>query len=700
MPNGLESHHTINSTAAHPASLGADSTKTPLTPRDLINLPRLSSPAASFDGRSIVYTHTQYFEAERKSQKSLWLTYLSPSARPLTQAAFNFSDDSAVWLDNQTVAFLSSRGGSGTTQLWTVSTGQGSQPQQITRFPITISNVRYNARAQLLAFSAAVYADGSMEEAARRDSAEKTSKPDSGLAYERLFVRHWDHFIEPKKQNLFVVRIRSSAAGHYQLEGVPINLMAGGELESPLDPFGGVSDYQFSPDEIAFVSRKPGREQAWNPKTNIYVVSTDGSTRPRSLTDANPGVCSFPAYSPDGKQLAWLQMSRAGYESDRNQIVVAPRRAGSSSADADSTTALAAPRAIAARWDRSASSIVWLPSGTRLLVTAEDQGHNLIFSIDLASGTVAPVTQRGSNSILKPLSDQRVLLTRSMMHRPTEIYIATIASSAAPQEQLQQISFVSAPMLNAKRLVEPESFWFRGANNTNVQGWLLKPVNFQPGKKYRMVLLIHGGPQGSWTDSFSYRWNPNVFASAGLAVVAINPHGSVGFGQAFTDAVQQRWGSWPFEDLMKGVDHVSRTFSFVDTNRACALGASYGAYMVNWINGHTDRFRCLVSHDGRFSTEYASFYTDELYFPESEFGGVQWERAEAYAQWSPARHIAHWQTPTLVIHGDKGKWYALQRRNVPSRLLYFPDENHWVSKPANSLRWHQEVLAWIQRYNP
>jgi dipeptidyl aminopeptidase/acylaminoacyl peptidase len=254
----------------------------------------------------------------------------------------------------------------------------------------------------------------------------------------------------------------------------------------------------------------------------------------------------------------------------------------------------------------------------------------------------------------------------------------------------------------------PEEFWFEGADGDQVHGWLLKPVGFKEGSKYPVAYLIHGGPQGSYTDHFHYRWNPQAYAGAGYVTVAVNFHGSTGYGQAFTDSIRRDWGGKPYRDLMLGLDHVIASYDYVDGERVCALGASFGGYMVNWIAGQTNRFACLVNHDGEFDVRASYFATEELWFPEWDFGGPPWEQAELFTRWSPAEHVGKWKTPMLVIHGAKdyrlpdtegfATFNALQRLGVPSKFVYFPDENHWVLKSRNSVFWHDTVIAWLDEW--
>ncbi|RKP04497.1 hypothetical protein THASP1DRAFT_26893, partial [Thamnocephalis sphaerospora] len=465
------------------AESAAAAARIAFTAQHLTALPRAGGPAVSPDGHQLVYSYYQYFERENRSNKNLWLTSLHGSlhdsdtagpvvsanaaaaaaatgaARPLTDASFNYTDDAPFWLDGNTVAFLSTR--SGQAQLWTQAvTPAGQSPVQLTRFPIDIGNVRYQPRTGLLTFSAEVYADGSMAAAAKRDAEERARKTDSGMVFDSLFVRRWDHFITAKRQNLFAVHVRrqthvATEASRYEVADEPVNLTPGGELECPMEPFGGKEDYTVSPDgkELAFVAKQPGRDQAWQTRTNVYVVPTDGSARPRSLTESGRGACSHPVYSADGTQLAWLQMTRPGYEADRNQIVVADRKPDAPFASAYTD----ARRQIATRWDRSPNAIEWSVDGRTLFATAEDTGRTRIFSVDLATSAVHALTDKGSCAGLAVVDEKRLLFSHSTVYRPSEVFLLHLnknaVAAAEPEKEVQsvqrqqRVTFVSKQVL-------------------------------------------------------------------------------------------------------------------------------------------------------------------------------------------------------------------------------------------------------------
>jgi dipeptidyl aminopeptidase/acylaminoacyl peptidase len=387
-------------------------------------------------------------------------------------------------------------------------------------------------------------------------------------------------------------------------------------------------------------------------------------------------------------------MVRPGFESDRLRIVLYNRASGKS-------------RTLTESWDRSPGSLEWSPDGKSLLATAAEAARQKIFRIDTQSGQPQVLVNdhynAGASYIAAAAGSPRIVFAQDSLVSPAEIFIAR-----ADGTERKPITHFNDERVKLARMSQPDEFHFNGALGEQVQAWILKPVGFEEGKKYPVAFVIHGGPQGAVEDHFHYRWNPQALAGAGYAVIAVNFHGSTGFGQAFTDSISGDWGGKPYEDLMKGLDHALANYPWLDGNRVGALGASYGGWMINWINGHTRRFKCLVNHDGGFD-EYANYYTtEELWFPEWEFKGVPWEKPELYDKFSPSRYVSQWQTPTLVIHGANdfrlvdaegiATFTALQRRGVPSQLLYFPDENHWVLKAKNSILWHETVLGWLDKW--
>jgi len=649
--------------------------------RDLVQMERLGEPQMSPDGTWVVFTRRTYDWDANKTSIGLWLVPADGKApRPLTTA--RAMDTSPAWSpDGKSIAFLSDRGGS--SQVHTIDP-LGGEASQLTRFPVDVDSFRLSPDGRRLAFSAEVYLDcPDLKCTADRDKA-RADDPVKATVFSSLPIRHWDAWEDGKRSHLFVW----DPAG-----GEPVDIMKGVDADSPTKPFGGAEEYAWSPDgkSIAFTA-KIVKNPAWSTDQDVYLAAADGSGF-RCLSEANEAVDREPAFSPDGKTIAWLAMARPGYEADRQRVVLYDLATGRR-------------RALTETWDRSAGSIAWTGDGRLLLVTAEDEGRQKIFAIDAgggASARVTPLVSEGFSSALSTGPGDRFVFLRDSLSSPAEVFAARAGGS-----DMRALTAINAQHLAAIKMGRAEEFFFTGAAGHRVQGWLVKPADFDPGRKYPVAFLIHGGPQGAWTDHFHYRWNMQAFAGAGYLTVAINFHGSTGFGQTFTDAINSDWGGKPYEDLMKGLDHVLASYAFADGGRVCALGASYGGYMINWINGHTDRFKCLVSHDGELDIKASYYSTEELWFPEWELGGPPWESRATYDRFSPEGFVSHWKTPTLVVHGARdfrlpetegfAAFTALQRRGIPSKLLYFPDENHWVLKPRNSVFWHETVLAWLDQW--
>ncbi|KAJ3182359.1 hypothetical protein HDU87_008522 [Geranomyces variabilis] len=689
------------------SALAADSVGTkdihPFRASDLVQFHRLSRPVPSNDGRHALFTSSRYSATDNKTKRSLWLLRLE--------------DDSVVHLSHDVIAnplWLSDTlvGGLSSSQLWCAdvkdvlenSTDVAAMPifQQLTTYPVPIGNVKCHAVSAQCAFTAEVYADGSMDTAAETAKRE-SERLDSAMVWDELFVRHWDVYVTPQlHNNLFVVKTKFNR-DKPELDGEAINIMPGKGLETPVPPFGDTDAFEFSPDgkEIAFSSRTAQHSaSAWNTNIAIYVVPTDGSSEPQPVSSTT-GTNQNPRYSPDGKYLAWLSMKTPQYEADRLRILLHDRAAKTTSE-------------LAKNWALSAESLTWTSDSSTLLLTAQEKGHVRIFSINAHEDTKLKkniprrVLKKHTNGGLS-IVGHTLFFEQSSVVAPTEIFTLDLNNV---EKGARQRTATNAELLLRTLRSEVEEFWFTGARGEKVQGHIYKPVNFRTQNLYPVAFLIHGGPEGAWNDGWSYRWNPQVFTGAGYVVVTVNFHGSTGYGAKFTRSILKHWGDRPYRDLMKGLTHVLKTYPYVDKRRVAALGASYGGYMINWLNGHaTDAFTCLTNHDGMFDTMATAYATDELWFNESEFGGPAYKSSARpiYDKFNPANYVKRWRTPTLIIHGAQdfrlpvtegiATFTALQRRGIDSRLVIFPDENHWVLKPANSLRWYEEVLSWLAVYN-
>ncbi len=651
----------------------------PFTVHDMLAMDRISDPQPSPDGKRIAFSVSVTDVEGNKRRNDIWLMNADGTgAHALT--THPASDVSPRWLDATTLVFLSSRGGS--MQVWKLAI-DGGEAQPLTSFPLAVENLDVFPGGKRLLLSFDVWpAAKSLKESAELDAARAKQKH-SGQTYEHALMRHWDSWEDGKRSHVFTWELGSAE---------PVDLMPGMDCDAPTKPFGGFEETAISPDGklVAFTTRDAGREEAWSTNTDVYLSPADGSAPPRNVTAEGKGYDLAPSFSPDGKTLGYLSMPRAGYEADRQQIVLLDVASG-------------AARKLAEAWDRSASELTWSGDGATIFTSAANLGHTSLFAIDVASGTVRTLVEEGTNGG-PVLCGEQVIFSRDTLKMPAELFALDLRS-----KDVRQLTHLNDAKVAATRMGDYEQFTFAGAKGDTVHGFVLKPVDFQDGQKYPVAFLIHGGPQGSFGDHFHYRWNPQAYAGAGFAAVFIDFHGSTGYGQAFTDAIHDDWGGAPFEDLMKGLDAVLARYAFLDGSRVAALGASYGGYMINWIAGQApERFRALVNHDGVFDTRMGYFDTEELWFPEWEHGGTPWDHPEAFEKHNPSLHVGKWKAPMLVIHGGLdyrvvetqgiATFNALQRRGIPSKMLFFPDENHWVLKPQNSLHWHATVLDWIGQW--
>ncbi|OAD07305.1 hypothetical protein MUCCIDRAFT_77714 [Mucor lusitanicus CBS 277.49] len=669
------------------------------TPHDLIQLARPGVPVTSPNGTFAVYSQSAYNIEQAKTVRSLYLLNVKEnSVQELTKPSFDTADTEPFFLDDQHIAYFHHQADSDdkVDQLHVLDLA-GKASYRLSDFPVSVENIKYNRKHKLLAFSAAVYNEfEDLESTAQKDKEIEATKKDTSMVYDQLMVRHWDGYVKEKKNNIFVVHLEVNGDGKYQLKGKPVNVLKDTGLESPGFPQGDASDYDISPDasQIAFVAKISSEDNAWQTSAHVYTVSINGQDgKPVAINKDIPAASSAPHFTQAG-QLVYFQMYTPQYEADRNRIVVYD-------------PATKSRKVIAESWDSSPHEVTSSLDSKTLYVTAEQKGRNKIFAIDLDTESIDALTENNYAAGLQVLPSGDIFYGVSSMKHPVAPHVLNVETKEIKPLAIER---GLAEKLASIDFSEPEDITFTGAMDQEVHGWYLKPAHFEQGKKYPVAFLIHGGPQGAWNDNWSTRWNPQIFAGAGYAVVAINFHGSTGYGQAFTDSIGQNWGSHPFYDLETGLDYVLDKFDYLDAERVAGLGGSYGGFMANWLNGHSNKFKALVNHDGVFSTTQVYYTTDELYFAEKEFGGspVHADKREGYERWSPSNFVQNWKTPMLVIHGGNdfrltfgeslSTFTALQRQGVPSRLLYFPDENHWVLKPANSLKWHKEVLEWIGKY--
>ena len=658
-----------------------------LTFDDLISWGRVADPQISPDGKWIAYTITYYSKETNKGNSDIWLIpFEGGAARQLTNSPK--SDNSPRWMpDGKTIAFISARDGD--PQIYTVSVN-GGEPVKVSSISTGVSGLVVSNDGKYFAFASDVFADCGNDSCNKARNSELENGKVKAKMFTHLPYRVWDHFTDGKRSHVFILH----SSGGTAVDATP------GDYDTPPIDIGGNVDYAFSPDgsELAFV-RNTDPMIAVSTNNDIFVVALqDGKPvgEPRRITE-NKANDNQPVYSPDGKYIAYRAMKRPGFEADKYDIVLYERATGKR------TT-------LAEQFDRSPDEVLWSPDGKVLYCNADDQGYHSIYRISLPTKKIeAKVDQTTSKMYVAGFQlapdGRSFVFTRTTSRNPHEVW--RLDTDGKNPRQLTTTNDASIAKIEMNPL---EEFWFDGAEGRKVHGFILKPPFFDPAKKYPMVYLIHGGPQGQWDDITHYRWNPQMFASPGYVVVMVNPRGSTGYGQQFTDEISGDWGGKVFVDLMNGVEYVMKTYSFIDTARIAAAGASYGGYMINWIEGHNDKgiFKVLVGHDGDFNAVSAYGSTEELWFDEWEFKGTPWENRELYEKFSPSNFVKNFKTPMLVIHSqldyrlDVSEGFqmftALQKMGVPSKMLYFPDEGHWVLKPLNSELWHKTVLEWLENY--
>ena len=660
------------------------------TAHDLVMLDRVSDPQLSPDGQVLVYTLRETDWDANRGRTGLWRLALgAPDAQPERLTAAGSNASSPRWsADGKWLYFLSNR--SGNNQLWRLGAGPG-EAQQATKLPFEVRNFALAPDGRQLVVALDVYVDCADLACTKKRLDERAANKASGMHFDGLFIRHWDEWSDGRRSQLFIAGLDANGIA----TGEPRRLTRDISGDVPSRPFGGDEEYAFSTDgrTLYFGVRIPGDKEPWSTNFDVYAVATDDESAPRNLTAGNPAWDAFPLPSRDGRKLYYLAMRRPGFESDRYAIMELDLASGK-------------VREVAPDWDRSAGRLKLSVDGRTLYTTADDMGEHPLLAVDIATGRVKRVAAGGNVSDFS-IAGQRLVFVRDSLQSPAQLY------ELAANGQATALTDLNAARLKDVSFGESENFESKGWNGERAHGYVVKPYDFEPDHKYPVAFLIHGGPQGSWVNDFHYRWNPQTYAGAGFAVVVIDFHGSTGYGQAFTDSISTHWGDRPLEDLQKGWAAALARFPFLAGDRACALGASYGGYMVNWIAGNwaapeSGAWKCLVQHDGVFDNRMMAYSTEELWFTQWENGGTPWQNSANFERFNPVNHVGDWKVPMLVVQGgldfripaEQGiaTFTALQWRGIPSEFLYFPDENHWVLRPQNSVQWHDTVERWLRKW--
>jgi dipeptidyl aminopeptidase/acylaminoacyl peptidase len=714
--------------------------KHPFTFEDMMKLKRVGEPVVSPDGKWVVFSVVDVDLDANSKTPHIWIV---PAAGGQEKVLIADQDgDRPRWSpDGKRFAFLSNKEGG--SQVWSADfdgdMGKVTAVQMQTTLVTEASGELWSPDGKNILFTSDVYPECDndspyIEETCniKRLKDDENSKVKAQI-FEHLLYRHWSSYKGGRRTHIFVVPAADPLRG-VAGTGSSVRVITGrlptrpsprdltpGDYDAPVFSLGGQDDYAFSPDgqEICYASNHD-KNPAASTNNDLWIVPIPGgpagSVQAKNITADNPASDTSPLYSPDGRYIAYRAQQRPGYESDRFRLMLYDRKTGEK-------------KNLTESFDHWVGTFVWAPDSKTIDFSAEHEGHSLIYAID----TTSPNSSRraivaGFNDDLAVTPGGKTLLfTRVSVTSPVEIYAGDTAGPGCPAmtgnvdkgketcslNKDWAVTHVNDVLLSQVSMAKIEAFSFHGAHGDEVEGFLVKPPNFDASKKYPLKFIVHGGPEVPMGDLWSYRWNAQLFAaptssSPGYVVIMINFHGSPGYGQKFIDAINGDWGGAPFEDLMKGLDYAEKTYPFIDKDRECALGASYGGYMINWILGHTDRFKCLVSHDGMFNAESAWGATEELWFNNWEFKGTPYDNRAAYQKWSPHQYAKNFKTPTLVIHSQRDYrldvsegfqlFTTLQMEGVPSKMLYFPDEGHWILKPQNGRLWYKTVNDWVDQW--
>lgn len=647
---------------------------------------RVSDPRLSPDGRFLVWDVRTTDWAANKGEHALWLLdSRTPAMAPRKLAVSAKGATAPRWSpDGKALYFLSARTGSN--QVWRTDT-DGLEAVQVTNLPVDVIAYRLAPDGKTLVVGAETFPDCADLACTRARIDARKAGGVSGATYDRLPFVVWDNWLAGTQARLFALSLDASGAA----STAPVPLMKGFDTDSPTRPFGDDGDFAIvdGGKSVVFAALAPGDAWGVSEDTHLYIAPLDGKAPPRPVGPTEKGAYGRPVASPDGARVAFVGKKGRGGEDVRGGVFVLDLKSG-------------AVREADPGYDRSADALAWSPDGRGLYATFGDEGLERLAAIDLASGKVTPLTGVGHVGEVT-VAGSRVVYSQDSLVSGAQLYELAKAGPA------RQLTNANAATVADTPMSPYEAFTFAGWNGERVHGYVVKPFGWQAGRKYPVAFLIHGGPHGTFGDAWSYRWNPQVWAGMGYAVVMIDFHGSSGYGEAFAQSIVEHWGDRPLEDLQKGWAAAQAQYPWLDGERACALGGSYGGYMIAWIAGNWGKpWKCLVDHDGVFDTRSMAYSTDIPGFAEHETGGFGWEKAAQYEAFNPAARIGDWTAPILVVHGGRdyrvpidqglGAFTAAQRKGVPSQLLYFPDENHWVLKPQNSVEWYRVVGGWMGRW--
>ena len=700
--------------------------KHPFTFEDMMKLKRVGEPVVSPDGKWVVFSVVDVDLDANSKTSHIWIV---PTAGGQERDIIADRDaDRPRWApDGKHFAFLTTI--SGKTQVFSAdfdgSVGKVTAIHQLTSIATEAGGELWSPDGKNILFTSDVYpeCDGepAAEAACNAAKLEETEKSKvKALVFDHLLYRHWNAYKEGKRTHLFVAPATPPVAAGSSDFKLPLHYPAPrdltpGDYDAPVFSLGGQDDYAFSPDgqEICYASNHD-KNPAASTNNDLWIVPVNAGTgrvdagdspaqvlaATKNITADNPASDSSPLYSPDGRYIAYRAQQRPGYESDRFRLMLYDRKTGEK-------------KNLTEDWDRWVGTFTWSPNSSHVYFNTENEGKAPIYSLLVATKErveVPTMLMATQDDMAVAAEGETIYYTNNSLTEPNAIYSFLLCPNGCgkphvPPPPARKLTHFNDAILSQIGTQPLEPFWFPGANGDKVEGFLVKPPNFDASNKYPLKFIVHGGPEVPMGDLWSYRWNAQLFAASGYVVIMINFHGSPGYGQKFIDSINGDWGGAPFEDLMKGLDYAEKTYPFIDKHRECALGASYGGYMINWILGHTDRFKCLVSHDGMFNAESAWGTTEELWFNNWEFKGTPYDNRAAYEKWSPHQYAKNFKTPTLVIHGQRDYrldvsegfqlFTTLQMEGVPSKMLYFPDEGHWVLKPQNSRLWYKTVNDWV-----